>query len=63
MGWALRGDHWGQGYATEIGRAGIDYAFGAPAANEVVAFTERHNWRSRAVMERLGMAFVRSSQV
>jgi RimJ/RimL family protein N-acetyltransferase len=48
-----------QGFATEIGRAGLDYAFGVLGHNEVVSFTEVHNSASRAVMERLGMTFVR----
>ncbi|WP_020574086.1 GNAT family N-acetyltransferase [Actinopolymorpha alba] len=59
LGWALLGERWGQGYATEIGQAGLAFAFGDLGAKTVVAFTERHNARSRAVMERLGMRFVR----
>jgi RimJ/RimL family protein N-acetyltransferase len=58
LGWTVASGRWGQGYATEIGRAGLDYAFGDLGAEAVVAFTERHNRRSRAVMERLGMGFV-----
>lgn len=57
VGWTVRESLWGNGYATEIGRAGLDFAFGALDAEEVVAFTERHNHRSRAVMERLGMRY------
>jgi RimJ/RimL family protein N-acetyltransferase len=48
----------GRGYATEIGRAGLAYAFDDLGAEQVVAFTERDNRRSRAVMERLGMRYV-----
>jgi len=58
IGWALRQEVWGRGYATEIGRAGLDYAFSVPGVEEVVAFTEVHNARSRAVMECLGMRYV-----
>ena len=58
IGWALRREAWGRGYATEIGRAGLDHAFSVPGVEEVVAFTEVHNARSRAVMERLGMRHV-----
>ncbi len=57
LGWALLGAHWGHGYATEIGRAGLDFAFDRLDAEEVIAFTEAHNKRSRAVMERLGMTY------
>ncbi|MFB9324096.1 GNAT family N-acetyltransferase [Cryptosporangium minutisporangium] len=55
LGWAVRGPFRGQGYATEIGRAGLRFAFHELNAEDVVAFTERHHHRSRAVMERLGM--------
>lgn len=55
VGWAIREEHRGHGYATEIGHAGLDYAFSQLAANEVVAFTEIHNKASRAVMLRLDM--------
>lgn len=57
LGWVLHRRFWGQGYATEIGRAGLEMAFGELAASEVVSFTEEHNLRSRAVMERLGFQF------
>ena len=59
LGWALRQAVWGRGYATEVGRAGLDYAFSVLGVDQVVSFTEIHNARSRAVMERLGMRYVR----
>jgi [ribosomal protein S5]-alanine N-acetyltransferase len=55
VGWTLLGARRGHGFATEIGRAGIDFAFDELDAEEVVAFTETTNGPSRAVMERLGM--------
>jgi RimJ/RimL family protein N-acetyltransferase len=58
LGWTVRSELWGQGYATEIGQAGLALAFDDMGAGRVVAFTERHNRRSRAVMERLGMRLV-----
>jgi RimJ/RimL family protein N-acetyltransferase/ADP-ribose pyrophosphatase YjhB (NUDIX family) len=57
LGWALLTSARGDGLATEIGQAGLDYAFGTLAARSVIAFTERHNVASRAVMERLGMKY------
>ncbi len=63
LGWVLHRRFWGQGYATEIGRAGLDYAFGDLAADEVVSFTETHNLRSRAVMERLGFHHAKTIQI
>jgi RimJ/RimL family protein N-acetyltransferase len=58
VGWTVRSGLWGRGYATEIGRAGLALAFDELGAEAVVAFTERHNRRSWAVMERLGMGYV-----
>jgi len=59
VGWAVRQALWGRGYATEIGTAGIRLADEVVGPEEIVAFTEVHNRRSRAVMERLEMTFVR----
>jgi RimJ/RimL family protein N-acetyltransferase len=59
MGWALLGEFRGRGLATEIGHAGLALAFPELGAPAVVAFTEVHNRASRAVMERLGMTYVR----
>ena len=49
----------GQGFATEIGAAGLQFGFDVLGVREVVAFTEAHNQASRAVMERLDMKFVK----
>jgi RimJ/RimL family protein N-acetyltransferase len=58
VGWALRGRYWGHGYAAEIGRAGLAFAFDVLGVHAVVSCTLRHNLRSRAVMERIGMRYV-----
>lgn len=55
IGWALRREFWGRGYATEIGSAGLAFAFDGLGAQAVVSCTVRHNARSRAVMQRIGM--------
>jgi RimJ/RimL family protein N-acetyltransferase len=57
VGWALRREFWGRGYASEIGRAGLAFAFDVLGARAVVSCTVRHNTRSRAVMERIGMRY------
>jgi RimJ/RimL family protein N-acetyltransferase len=57
IGWALRREFWGRGYASEIGRAGLEFAFDVLGLQAVVACTVRHNVRSRAVMERIGMTY------
>jgi RimJ/RimL family protein N-acetyltransferase len=55
VGWRLARSAWGQGYATEAGRAALAFGFGQGGLAEVVSFTSAGNLRSRAVMERLGM--------
>lgn len=57
IGWALRRKFWGGGYASEIGRAGLMFAFDVLGVQAVVSCTVRHNVRSRAVMERIGMRY------
>ncbi|MEI8407010.1 MULTISPECIES: GNAT family N-acetyltransferase [unclassified Kribbella] len=57
LGWALTESARGRGLATEIGRAGLELAFETLGAEAVIAFTERINAASRAVMERLGMTY------
>ena len=55
LGWVVRDHLTGRGYATELGRAALDWARGHRPDLPIVAFTEVHNRASRAVMERLGM--------
>jgi RimJ/RimL family protein N-acetyltransferase len=55
VGWRLRQDAWGQGYATEAAREALRFAFGPLALAEVVALTVPGNAPSRRVMEKLGM--------
>jgi ribosomal-protein-alanine N-acetyltransferase len=62
IGWAIRETFWGLGYASEIGRAGLAFAFDDLGAVEVVSFTESYNRRSRAVMERLGFRYMREME-
>ena len=57
IGWALRHEFWGRGYAAEIGRAGLAFAFDVLGVQAVVSCTDHHNVRSRAVMERIGMRY------
>lgn len=55
VGWRLRRDAWGAGFASEAARAAVSYAFDILELPELVSFTTAGNVRSRAVMERLGM--------
>lgn len=55
VGWRLARAAWGNGYATEAGRAALRFGFEQVGLSEIVSFTTAENHRSRAVMERLGM--------
>jgi len=55
IGWRLDPKYWGRGYATEGGRAVVDFGFEQLRLSEIVSFTSPGNLRSRRVMERLGM--------
>jgi RimJ/RimL family protein N-acetyltransferase len=55
VGWRLAYEHWGHGYATEAATGALDDAFGRFDFEEIVSFTTQQNWRSRRVMEKLGM--------
>jgi RimJ/RimL family protein N-acetyltransferase len=55
IGWRLAAEHWGQGYATEAGRAALRAAFVHLGLAEIVSFTTPANRRSRRVMDRLGL--------
>lgn len=55
VGWRLREDAWGQGYAKEAATASLDLAFERFDADEVVAFTVARNVASWGLMKRLGM--------
>jgi RimJ/RimL family protein N-acetyltransferase len=57
LGWRLRPDRWGRGYATESACGAVAYAFDVLSLDEVAAATLPDNRRSRAVMERLGMTY------
>ncbi len=55
LGYTLARDAWGKGYATELGRALVDYAFGVLGVPRVVAQVEPENAASRRVLTKLGM--------
>ena len=55
IGWRLREDAWGQGYAKEAAIASLDLAFDRFGAPHVVAVTSAQNGPSQGLMIRLGM--------
>lgn len=56
VGWRLREDAWGRGYAREAAAASLDHAFARLGARRVVALTVIGNEQSWGLMRRLGMA-------
>ena len=55
IGWRLREDAWGKGYAKEGAIASLDLAFDRFGAPHVVAVTSAQNGPSQGLMIRLGM--------
>ncbi len=56
IGWRLRADAWGQGYALEAARASLAWGWANLRVPRIHAMTVPANLRSRRLMERLGMA-------
>lgn len=54
VGWGLNRKYWGKGYATEAGRASIDYVFNVLKWERVIHYIDPGNTGSMAVAERLG---------
>jgi RimJ/RimL family protein N-acetyltransferase len=54
VGWVLCREHWGKGYATEGGRAALDYAFDHLRIDRVISMIHPQNAASIRVAERLG---------
>jgi RimJ/RimL family protein N-acetyltransferase len=55
IGWALRREFWGRGYATEAGLTALEYAFAELRQSHVISLIHPRNGRSIAVALRLGM--------
>jgi RimJ/RimL family protein N-acetyltransferase len=54
VGWAFRREAWDKGYATEAGRAALDWAFGTLRADHVLSLIHPANARSIRVATKLG---------
>ncbi|OZA26902.1 MAG: GNAT family N-acetyltransferase [Hydrogenophilales bacterium 17-64-11] len=61
VGWRLAAKHWGKGFATEAARGALRVGFEQLGLLEIVSFAAADNFRSRAVMERLGMLETRET--
>lgn len=55
IGWRLKREHWGHGYATEAAHAMIAFAFDQLGLASIQATTHPSNERSLNVIKRLGM--------
>ena len=58
VGWSVTHSRWGEGFAPEAARAAIDCGF-EHGLDRIVSFTLVDNERSRRVMEKLNMTYVR----
>ena len=55
LGFVLRRDVWGRGYATEIGRAQLAYGFDTMRLGRVLALASPQNHGSIATLRKIGM--------
>jgi len=58
IGYRFIEKHWGKGYATEAGKAFIDYAFNEIKAEKIFAYADEGNENSRKILEKLGLKYV-----
>ena len=58
IGWLYDPQVWGQGFATEAGKALIQHGFEDVGLKEIVAFAVHNNHPSLAVMQRIGMQHI-----
>ena len=58
LGYALAPEHWGNGYASEAGKAMVRYAFEDLKLPRIVNSVRKDNTRSINVMKRLGFRIV-----
>ncbi|MEV0847134.1 GNAT family N-acetyltransferase [Streptomyces sp. NPDC049954] len=59
LGWTLRAEHWGRGYATEAARACLEWGFATLPVDHVTALMKPGNDPSVRVAERLGFTPLR----
>ncbi len=61
VGWTFSRAVWGRGYATEAGRAAVEWGRSSLGLTRIASVISRENARSIAVAERLGMTFDRQT--
>lgn len=60
IGWRLKKEAWGKGYATEGARAALAYGFDTLGFKEIYSFTATINKRSENVMKKIGMNYMKN---
>lgn len=60
IGWRLRKEAWGKGYATEGAAACLEYGFSELNFTDVFSFTAEINRPSKNVMRKIGMDFIKT---
>jgi len=60
LGYRLKKQYWGKGYATESAIASIEYAFNQLQANQVYAMADCKNKGSNNILTKVGMRFIES---
>lgn len=63
LGWLLRQDRWGRGYATEAARTALRFAFMQMQQPRVISLIRPENAASIRVAERLGERLVETTEV
>jgi len=63
FGFAFQDISWGKGYATEIGRAQIDYAFKNLDIDRLFALAHPNNVASNKVLLKLGMKMLKNIEI
>ena len=58
IGWRLKKEAWGRGYATEGAKACLQYGFEELGFDEIFSFTADINEPSKHVMRKIGLQFV-----
>jgi len=60
IGYRFIEKHWGKEYATESGKAFIEYAFNIMKVDAVYAYADEGNENSRKILEKLGLKYINS---
>jgi RimJ/RimL family protein N-acetyltransferase len=63
VGWTFDRAAWGKGFATEAGRAAMNWAFDVLGLDHIISVIRPENARSIRVAERLGMRYERDVEV